>query len=383
VVIGNGPSGQVLYGTTPYFGTLNNGMVFSLTPPASSGGSWTEAVLYNFTGGVDGGLPGGVVVGSEPGGHTVLYGTTQNGGTGGSGTVFSLTPPASPGGSWTETVLYNFTGGSDGLVPNGVVVGSQSNGRPVLYGITLLGGTGLGNVFSLTPPASPGGTWTETVLHSFAGGRDGSYPTGIVVGPDALYGTTSDFYGQYPSGAGTVFSLKTPASAGGSWVMRTLHDFSLGGANGGSFPLGGVAIGRGGVLYGTTSIGGTLDNGTVFSLTPPASPGGAWTLAVLCNFLEGGPAATAPDAGVAIGHDGVLYGTTTGGAFNTGTVYSLTPPAAAGGAWTETVLHTFTGYPSDGSGPEAGVVIGHDGVLYGTTPIGGASNKGTAFELRP
>ena len=143
-----------------------------------------------------------------------------------------------------------------------------------------------------------------------------------------------------------------------------------------------MAIGRGGVLYGTTSVGGTSDNGTVFSLTPPASSGGAWTLAVLCNFLEGF-AATAPEAGVAIGHDGVLYGTTTGGVFNTGTVYSLTPPSSAGGAWTETLLHTFTGYPSDGSGPEAGVVIGHDGVLYGTTPIGGASNKGTDFELRP
>ncbi|MGA2594413.1 MAG: hypothetical protein ABSH32_31315, partial [Bryobacteraceae bacterium] len=83
--------------------------------------------------------------------------------------------------------------------------------------------------------------------------------------------------------------------------MRTLHDFSLDGPNGRSFPLGGVAIGRGGVLYGTTSVGGTSDNGTVFSLTPPASSGGAWTLAVLCNFLEGF-AATAPEAGVAIGH---------------------------------------------------------------------------------
>ena len=77
-------------------------------------------------------------------------------------------------------------------------------------------------MFSLTPPASPGGAWTETVLHGFAGGHDGSYPTGIVIGPDALYGTTSDFYGNYPSGAGTVFSLKPPASAGGSCGRCTI-----------------------------------------------------------------------------------------------------------------------------------------------------------------
>jgi len=126
------------------------GTVFSLTPPSSTGGSWTEAVLYRFAGSPsDGSNPfSGVVIGS--GG--VLYGTTRLGGSLDNGTVFSLTPPVSPGGSWTESVLYNFTGASDGNGPEGVVIGSGG----VLYGTTSGGGNpicdfGCGTVFSLTP----------------------------------------------------------------------------------------------------------------------------------------------------------------------------------------------------------------------------------------
>jgi hypothetical protein len=82
-------SGGVLYGTT-YDGFFGNGNIFSLTPPTSPGGSWTEVILYNFTGLSDGYAPSGVVVGSGPSGHPVLYGTTYGGGTSGKGTVFSL-----------------------------------------------------------------------------------------------------------------------------------------------------------------------------------------------------------------------------------------------------------------------------------------------------
>jgi uncharacterized repeat protein (TIGR03803 family) len=171
--------------------------------------------LYTFAGGSDGGdVESGVVIGS--GG--VLYGTTFNGGIdvcySGCGTVFSLTPPASPGGAWTESVLYSFKGSpSDGTNPNldGVVIGTGG----VLYGATVTGGTvhpscgipGCGVAFQLTPPASPGGVWTETVLHDFTSGSDGVSPNGLVIGSGGmLYGTT--YGGGGALGWGTVFALK-------------------------------------------------------------------------------------------------------------------------------------------------------------------------------
>jgi uncharacterized repeat protein (TIGR03803 family) len=141
-----------------------------------------------------------------------------------------------------------------------------------------------------------------------------------------------------------------------------------------------VVIGKGGVLYGTTSAGGTAYNGTVFSLTPQTTSLGAWTETVLLNFT------TLANAGVVIGKGGVLYGTTNGGSTNYGTVFSLTPPATQGGSWTETVLHNFTGSPSDGANPYAGVVIGESGELYGTTEYGGTGSSfeyGTVFLLTP
>jgi uncharacterized repeat protein (TIGR03803 family) len=160
-------------------------------------------VLYSFQGGSDGSVPYvGVVIGS--GG--VLYGTTSGAfGTicpGNCGTVFSLTPPTSPGGSWTEAVLHNFTSDSDGNDPEGVVIGSGG----VLYGTTFYGGTSSnGTVFSLTPPTSPGGSWTKAVLHNFSG-NDGANPSRIKISKNGvLYGTT--YYGG-TSNAGTVFALK-------------------------------------------------------------------------------------------------------------------------------------------------------------------------------
>jgi uncharacterized repeat protein (TIGR03803 family) len=121
------------------------GTVFSLTPPSSAGGAWTETTLYNFAGGTDGNAPfTGVVIG--PGG--VLYGTTSHAAQVGKGNVYSLTPPASPGGSWTEVSLHNFTNGSDGGNPSGLVIHSTG----LLYGATLYGGSaGYGTIYSLQP----------------------------------------------------------------------------------------------------------------------------------------------------------------------------------------------------------------------------------------
>lgn len=330
-----------------------------------------------------------------------LYGTTTYGGTSNIGTVYSLTPPSSPGDGWTQTVLHSFAGGSDGSYPEGAVVAGKGD---VLYGTTYRGGTeDNGTVFSLAPPALPGGAWTETVLHSFAGEPDGSLPeAGLVIGAGGvLYGTTS----SGGSGAcalgtcGTVFAMTPPASPGGAWTETVLYIFQPG--NDGAIPTAALAIGAGGVLYGTTYFGGGTAAcsggcGTVFSLTPPSSAGGTWTEAVLYRFtgsLDGGY----PLAGVSIGDTGVLYGTTSYGGSGAcserqdppgcGAVYAVAPPASPGGEWTETAIYSFKGR-GNGLQPRSGVVIGGGGRLYGTTYYGGSGKAcylacGTLFSLTP
>lgn len=165
----------VLFGFTQEGGTFNCGTVFVLTPPASAGDDYSLTVLHNFTCQDDGAYPSGLVVSGN-----ALYGVTTNGGSGANGVVFSVTPPATPGGDWTETVLYAFTGGSDGGYP-GTLIGGGSD---ILYGATSDGGNANnGVVFSLAPPQSAGGDWTETVLYAFNGGSDGENPVGLAVPP--------------------------------------------------------------------------------------------------------------------------------------------------------------------------------------------------------
>jgi uncharacterized repeat protein (TIGR03803 family) len=182
-----------------------------------------------------------------------------------------------------------------------------------------------------------------------------------------LYGTT---YNGGASGDGAVFSL-TPS--GGSWTEAVLYSFS---GTDGKNPHGGVAIGSGGVLYGTTLVGGSSGDGTVFSLTPPVSPSTTWTQAVLHNFTGGTSDGSELRAGVAIDGSGVLYGVTVaGGSSGEGTIYSLTPPGAS---WTESILYSFTGSSGDGAQPYADLLY-NSGWLYGTTYSGGASSDGAVF----
>jgi uncharacterized repeat protein (TIGR03803 family) len=386
--------------------------VFELTPPSTSpGGAWSEAVLLNFRGGKDGANPmAGVVVGKDG----VLYGTASDSNYRATcGIAFSLTPPALPGGAWTENILHRFRGGNvDGCEPRaGVVIGESG----ALYGTTLFGGaSGAGTVFTLIPPASPGGSWSEKTLHSFAGSPgDGYEPNGLSIGHDGvLYGTTEG--GGTGSctavlpGCGTVFSLTPPAAPGGARTETVLYNFT-GAPGDGAYPYGSLVIGRepGGrpVLYGTTPYGGSgpcvvslsYGCGTVFSLTAPASPGGAWTEAVRYNFMGAPSDGLYPYAGLVIGNGPggrpVLYGTTGGGSTtfggssNGGTVFSLTPPGFGNDAWTETVLDTLPG-ASDSDGPDGGLAIGSGPtghlVLYGTTGSGGVpAGLGTVFSLQP
>jgi uncharacterized repeat protein (TIGR03803 family) len=318
----------------------------------------------------------------------VLYGTTYLLGPSKWGTVFSLTPPGSSGGAWTETVLHAFSGtrasgSSDGGAPQAPVTIA---GDGVLYGTTTYGGEyGAGTAFALVPPASTGGSWTEAILHSFGGPGDGTEPiAGLVIGSGKeLYGTTFSA-GAY--GAGTVFSLTPPAASGGSWTETVLYSFT-GGVDGGAPYYGSLVTGSGGVLYGTTEAGGANGTGTVFSLTPSSTTGGAWTEAVLYNFTYTG--AKAPLGGLAIDGSGNLFGTTSAGGSPqdaAGSVFELAPPASPGGDWQYTVLHNFTFGTTGGEFPYAGVVLSPRGVLFGTTSglyPGGTGDNGTVFALKP
>lgn len=367
----------VLYGTTGGGGGSNsptrNGTVFSLMPPTSGGGGWTLSTLFNLVNyPAYGRIPlGTLAIGSEG----ILYGTIAVAGAQDSGgTVYSLTPPAAPGGAWTPNFLTE-TGGAN-LPYAGVEMGRDG----VLYGTTTTGNESTGTVFAVAPPSSPGGAWTYSVLHSFDGSPDGAALFGgVVIGKDGiLYGGTHSG-GTY--GYGIVYSL-TPAPMGESWAENILLNFdgTDGRANESS-----LVFGEHGILYGTTDFGGgtgcVYGCGTVFSLTPPAATGAAWTETVLYQFGEIGDG-FAPRGGVVVGKGGVLYGTTiNGGGQCCGTVYSLTPPSSPGGAWTHKVLHRFD--KTDGSAPLSTLALGKDGTLYGATENGGSGLSGVVFAVKP
>ena len=362
-----------LYGTTFEGGAyIYYGTVFELMPVP--GGGWTEMVLHSFSGADGGYLEAGLIFGA--GGN--LYGTTEIGGANNAGTVFELTPTA--GGGWTENVLYSFhNNGTDGFAPiAGLVLDAAGN----LYGTTALGGTydcagfGCGTVFELMPEA--GGSWTEEVLHSFnpADGDGGSPEASLIFDAAGnLYGTT---FGGGANRDGTVFELLGAGVVG--WTEEVLYSFLNNGMDG-SNPYAGLIFDKNGNLYGTTYVGGTNGDGTAFELTPAV--GGGWTEKVLHTFGNGTDG-TNPWAGLIFDKNGNLYGTTHGGGtyyIGYGTVFELTP--AAGGGWTEKVLHSFNPADGDGQTPEAGLIFDAVGNLYGTTVGGGTYGDGTVFELTP
>jgi uncharacterized repeat protein (TIGR03803 family) len=360
--------GTNLYGTTSADDLSSDaGVVFEVVNGVGGLYPWTESVLYTFTGGGDGSTPYAGLVRDANGN---LYGTTAYGGAqnsncdGGCGTVFELSPPSQSGGSWTETTLYQFQGGNDGAHSQSTLI-LDSSGN--LYGTTLDGGSvGVccGTAFELSPPTTPGGTWTETVLHDFGSGNDGQEPeAGLHLGPQGeLFGTTAAGGTQ---GSGTIFELTRST---GGWSEEVLYSFS-GGADGGE-PAAGV-IEQNGVLYGTTVLGGPENAGTVFQLE---SVSGVFTETVLYGF-QGESDGGYPYGGVIIDASGTLYGPAqyggdtskcvTKGSNGCGVIYQLSQSA---GSWSETVLLTFDG--SDGFAPHSNLLFTHDG-LYFTTIHGG------------
>jgi len=373
-----------LYGTTAAGGAAGKGTVFETSPDGSGG--WTTKLLWSF--GVvqdDGQKPVAGLVFDAAGN---LYGTTYQGGTVFSGTVFELSPNGD--GTWAEKVLHHFQvqgHEQDGKNPAaGLIFDAAGN----LYGTTYNGGTGAeGTVFELSPNGD--GTWAEKVIHNFFVNfhvNDGQNPQASVIFDAAgnLYGTT---YQGGSAGHGAVFEM-SPNGSGG-WTEKLLHSFWAGGDQfDGSNPEAGLIFDAAGNLYGTTYSGGSRFQGlgTVFEMTPDGS--GGWTEKVLHVFHKLSLDGKYPQGGVIFDGAGNLYGTTSaGGTKNAGAVFEMTPNGD--GSWAEFVLHNFQveGDIDDGANPLAGVIFDSTGNLYGTTSKGGTSNTmgsggvGTVFQVAP
>lgn len=357
-----------LYGVTAAGGANGLGTVYELSP--GLGGVWTETILHSFGGSGDGYNPGGGLTMDKKGN---LYGTTIFGGTQVFGTVFELSP--SEDGEWKETILHNFTGGNDGGEPQyGSLVFDDSGN---LYGTTQNAGTyGYGVAFELSP--SPNGSWTETVLHSFAeDATDGGSPMAVVFDKKGdLYGTAAQ---GGSLGRGVVFELSH--TGGGTWTETILHNFADDGTDGG-IPTAGVIF-HGRQLFGTTEHGGAYALGTVYKLSLTKK---GWEEQILHSFTNNGADGFPPKGTVVFDKAGNIYGTTYGGGTDGfGTVFELTKSKST---WGETILYSFTGQ-SDGGYPYFGLAIDSTGNLYGATSGGGSASaesglgNGVVFEITP
>jgi len=303
-------------------------------------------VDYAFKG-RDGGLPTALI--EDTAGN--LYGTTSSGGSG-FGVVFKLDT------AHHESVLHAFAG-PDGRLPRGSLVSDRFGS---LYGTTAFGGAAdLGTVFKIDPNGK------ETVLHSFTGSPDGRNPDAGMVMDVAgnLYGTT-EFGGT--SDLGTIFQIDA------SGQHRVLHSFT-GDSTDGSDPKAGLIVDSAGNLYGTTFSGGSDGKGTVFLFDTKQN-----TEHILYTF-SGGTDGGNPLGGIKRANDGTLYGTTGFGGVarrhgccrpGAGVVFSLAGTS-------QNVLYTFSG-GVDGAVPSGDLVLSN-GVLYGTTQLGGPGHRGTAFSL--
>jgi uncharacterized repeat protein (TIGR03803 family) len=334
-----------IYGTTQEGGASGFGTVFKLGPDG------VETVLHNFVGGDDGMDPNNELILDKSGN---LYGVTDSGGgTGcqnseGCGTVFKIAPDG------TETVLYSFEGGGDGWFPfSGLLLDAAGNllGTTLAGGGTACSGEGCGTVFKLTPEG------VETVLYSFEGGDDGNRPWSTLIADSDgnFYGTTEQ---GGKRGGGTVFKISNDG-------METLiHQF--GRRRDGEAPQSGVAMDGMGNLYGVTSAGGIYGCGSLYQVAPDM------TESVLLAF--GGPTDGCSSRSVPLlDAQGNLYISTMSAKGSPGTVLKVTPEGS------ETVLHSFrkNGFPA------AGLVA--DGMfnLYGMTYYGGKFDAGMLYRVTP
>jgi uncharacterized repeat protein (TIGR03803 family) len=383
-----------LYGTTSTNGTnkTGNGVIYQLSPPTATNPKWTYTVIYTNPASIPPFLlaANGIVYGYN------ISGTGQSGNF--NGTVVALTPPQSGSGAWTQTILYAFTGGSDGSTPEGPLA---MDSQGALYGTAHNAGggcspNGCGTVFKLAPPSAKGQPWNFSVLYHFTGGAGGSNAgDGVIFDKQGnLYGSTGF---DYPSYKSLIFKL-TPPTGGGEWSESVLYRFyptsSCYSANN---PL---AVDDAGALYGvfgTYSSNCTTVNEYVYQLKPSPSNPKVWVKTVMYSFNHDRPsqgydlAAQFWPAPLTVDPSGDVYGTTLNGGttYAGGTVFTLKPKPGVAGKWNYTALLDFATDVTDhnanatGALPNGGLALDANGVLYGTTYQGGSGGKGAVFSLTP
>jgi uncharacterized repeat protein (TIGR03803 family) len=341
----------LLYGTTFQGGINNVGTVYRINPKNN-----VEKTLHSFGGSPDGMLPSAALTVV----NGILYGTTEEGGTNDTGTVFSINPATG-----ATAALYSFPfniglGNPDGAYPQSSLF--YLNG--ILYGTATAGGTAdEGVIYSVNVS-----TQTEAVVYNFAGGSDGAIPSGGLI----YYG--GSFYGVTTAGGANGLGVlyKYNPSTGAETLLHTFR-----GGKDGSAPQGQL-LAYNGKLYGTTYMGGAADAGTVYAIDPKS---GAETI---LHSFTGAPDkdhldGANPYAGL-VQYKGILYGTTwQGGAYpyNLGSVFSVDPVTQV-----TTLLYSFTGMSSDGGLPASPLTV-LGGALYGTNTAGGTFGQGTVFKLTP
>ncbi|HEX5397669.1 MAG TPA: choice-of-anchor tandem repeat GloVer-containing protein, partial [Verrucomicrobiae bacterium] len=353
------------YGTTLVGGTNNAGTVFRLD---SDGANY--AILHSFGSSPDDGRnPHAATIQASDG---RLYGTTEQGGQNNLGTVFAIN---SNGGEYK--IIHEFAGGSeDGAWPDAeLVLGNDG----ALYGTTGYGGNrNGGTVFKISTNGL-----TYSVLHNFsADASDGRHPlAGLMQAGNGLFYGTTQFGGT--NNLGTVFAINSDGTA-----YAVLHSFS-GVPEDGQGPFADLLQCEDGLLYGTTSAGGSFGSGTIFTI---GIDGTAYR--VLRSFGETGDLPEgAADGGVPTGSlvqgvDGALYGTTSRGEWISGLFGAHRPGRTAYGilfkmntnGYPYEVLHKFGFADGDGEGPFAGLTRGNYGFFYGSTASGGGMNLGTVFK---
>jgi uncharacterized repeat protein (TIGR03803 family) len=328
----------------------------------------------------------------------------------------ALLMAARPVHAQTEIVLYNFCSQPNCVDGEGPASSLTPDGAGNFYGTTQLGGANTyGTVFELSPNGV--GSYNETVLYSFCSLQnctDGNDPASNVIfdGVGNLYGTACSggangqsvpsACGEGFNGYGLVFELSpepgggcpSGSNSGNGWCETVLYSFTS--TPDGASPFSGLTWDPSGNLYGTT-YGGGNGMGTVYELSPSGS--GGWSESVLYSFCaQLGCADGAQPDGQVQAANGNFYATTeNGGAYGAGTVFGLSPqpqggcPSGSytGNGWCEAILHTFSGYPTDGNYPSGTPVLDSAGNLYGTTVYGGngyCDNRqgcGTVWKLTP
>lgn len=380
-----------LYTTASQGGAQGGGTAVELK---RKGGGYKATAIFRFCGGCG--------TGAQPSGRLIidtqgnLYGTAGN-------LIFELSPVVGQK-TWGEKILYRFcsqlncTDGNDpggGLAYAGQASGAPYDGVSPLFGVTSSGGVNNGGTaFEIKNDA---GKWSESVLYSFCaqGGAkctDGNSPqTGVTVDSSGnIYGVTKLGGGNDPvlSGAGVVFEL-SPAG-NDSWTETTLYRFcSLQDCIDGARPWAGLTLDSSGALLGTTLLGGrkcplTPDRcGVIFKLVPNGAQSQETVLYDFCKKADCKDGAI-PMAGVSLGNDGSLFGTTNLGGGNDGSAF----PNGGGTVFqfsesSLSTLHSFCSLVNceDGAAPAATPIVESTGALYGTTESGGVSDSGTVFRL--